>query len=384
MSVVGVAAGRRLHRGGGDHLHQVVDDHVAQRADRVVEVAAVLDPEALGHRDLHGRDVVAVPDRLEHRVREPQVEDLDEAHLPEEVVDPVELGLVEVLVHLLVERRAEATSWPNGFSTTTRADVGQARLGQPLDDHPEQRRRDLEVEDGAARVLDRLGDALVGAVVAEVAGQVGQPRREAVEDLVVDRLAAVLDALARVLAQVVDGPVVDRHADDRAVQQAAALQPVERVERHHLGEVAGDAEDHEHVRGLCAGRVLLGGRGRPEVVPRCSCGGLSVSGGRQYGADLPGARWGRITRSDDSAGDRSPRVSAMPSVDMTEGEFRELFEAVSNWGRWDDDAAGRTELSDPARTPPRRGSFAAEPRSRSASRSRPWRGSTCRSPPTTT
>ena len=47
------------------HLHQVVDDDVAQRADRVVEVAAVLDAEALGHRDLHRRDVVAVPDRLE-------------------------------------------------------------------------------------------------------------------------------------------------------------------------------------------------------------------------------------------------------------------------------------------------------------------------------
>ena len=27
----------------------------------------------------------------------------------------------------------------------------------------------------------------------------------------------------------------------------------------------------------------------------------------------------------------------MPSVDMTEAEFRELFEAVSSWGRWDDD-----------------------------------------------
>jgi kynurenine formamidase len=27
----------------------------------------------------------------------------------------------------------------------------------------------------------------------------------------------------------------------------------------------------------------------------------------------------------------------MSGVDMTEGQFRELFEAVSNWGRWDDD-----------------------------------------------
>ena len=82
----------------------MVDDDVAQRADRVVEVAAVLDAEVLRHRDLDGLEVVPVPDRLEHRVREPQVEDLLEAHLPEVVVDPVELRLVDVLVQLVGER----------------------------------------------------------------------------------------------------------------------------------------------------------------------------------------------------------------------------------------------------------------------------------------
>ena len=100
----GVAPGRRLHRAGGDDLHEVVDDDVAQRADRVVEVSAVLDAEALGHRDLHGLDVVAVPDRLEHRVGEPEVEQLLQAHLAEEVVDAVKLRLVDVLVHLRGER----------------------------------------------------------------------------------------------------------------------------------------------------------------------------------------------------------------------------------------------------------------------------------------
>jgi kynurenine formamidase len=34
----------------------------------------------------------------------------------------------------------------------------------------------------------------------------------------------------------------------------------------------------------------------------------------------------------------------MPGVDMTDGQFRELFEAVSNWGRWDDDG-GRGALN---------------------------------------
>jgi hypothetical protein len=40
-------------------LHEVVDDDVAQRADGVVEVRAILDAEALGHRDLDAGDVVA-------------------------------------------------------------------------------------------------------------------------------------------------------------------------------------------------------------------------------------------------------------------------------------------------------------------------------------
>ncbi len=78
----------------------MVDDDVAQRADRVVEVAAVLDAEALGHGDLDAREVLAAPERLEHRVREAQVDDLLEPHLPEVVVDPEELRLVDVLVQL--------------------------------------------------------------------------------------------------------------------------------------------------------------------------------------------------------------------------------------------------------------------------------------------
>ena len=255
----GVGARRGLHRGGRHHLHQVVDDHVAQGADGVVEMAAVLDSEALGHRDLDRREVVAVPDRLEHRVGEPQEEDLDQPHLSQEVVDPVQLGLVEVLVDLLVERRRRGDVVPEGLLDHDTGRLGQTRAGEPLDHHPEQRRRDLEVEHRGPRALDGLGHALVGAVVPEVAGHVGEARREAIEDLVVDLLAAALDGGACVFAQVVHRPVVDRHADDRAVQQAAGLQPVQRVEGHDLGEVAGDAEDDEHVGGLRAAVVRARG-----------------------------------------------------------------------------------------------------------------------------
>ena len=53
----------------------------------LVELAATLDAEALGHRDLHVLDVVPVPDRLEERVRKPEVEDVLNRFLPEIVID---------------------------------------------------------------------------------------------------------------------------------------------------------------------------------------------------------------------------------------------------------------------------------------------------------
>ena len=173
----GVVAGGCLHRGGGEQLHQVVDDHVAQRADGIVEVSAVLDPEPFGHRDLDRRDVVAVPDRLEHRVREPEVEELSEAHLPQEVVDPEQLRLVDVLVDLRGQLARGLEVVAERLLDDDSSGLGQARVGQPLDHPAEQERRDLEIEHRDLGVADRAGDALVRRGVAEVAAHVGHPRR---------------------------------------------------------------------------------------------------------------------------------------------------------------------------------------------------------------
>ena len=163
---LGVAAGGRLHRRRREHLHQVVDDDVSQRADRVVEVPPVLDAEALGHRDLHGGDVVAVPHRLEHRVGEPQVEDLVESHLPEEVVDPVDLRLVQVLVQVGGELAGGLQVVAERLLHRYPLSVGhQPGLRQALDHGREQRRRDLQVEGGVLVLAERFGDALIGLLV---------------------------------------------------------------------------------------------------------------------------------------------------------------------------------------------------------------------------
>jgi hypothetical protein len=96
--------------------------------------------------------------------------------------------------------------------------------------------------------LDRRRHALVGGGVCEVTLHIREPVRETVEDLRVQVLASPGDRLPGVLAQVILGPVVDGHADHRARQQPTSLEPVQRPERHDLGQVARDPEDHEDVR----------------------------------------------------------------------------------------------------------------------------------------
>ncbi len=92
-----VVAGRRPHPDQRQHLQGVVLDHVAHRPDRVVEAAAVVDAEVLGDRHLHVGDVLAVPDRLQHRVGEAQVGDVHHRLLAEVMVDAQDLVLVEDL-----------------------------------------------------------------------------------------------------------------------------------------------------------------------------------------------------------------------------------------------------------------------------------------------
>jgi hypothetical protein len=71
---------------------------------------------------------------------------------------------------------------------------------------------------------------------------------------VLDLLACPDDRLVGTLDQMLVRPVVEGDADDGAVEQPAALEPVQRAERHDPREVAGDPEDHENV-----------GRQRPTV-----------------------------------------------------------------------------------------------------------------------
>ena len=225
----------------------MVDDDVAESADGVVEVAAILDAEVLGHRDLHRGDEVAVPHGLEQRVREAQVDDLLGAHLPEVVVDAQELALVDVLVQLLARGlepspgrgrtasprpRERSSSGPprQGPERPCRTGTAGSRGRRPAYSRPRSPRPPERTWPGprSRRRRTRTG-------------------RKSLEDVFVELLARTDDRLARALDELLHGPVVDGDADDRAVEQPPQLEPIQRAERHHLREIAGDPEDDEDI-----------------------------------------------------------------------------------------------------------------------------------------
>ena len=125
-SDVGIRSDGRFHREMRDDLQQVVLHDVANRADFLVELTAAADAEGFGHRHLHVIDVVAVPDRLEERIREAEVKQVLHRLLAEIVVDAIDGALRRSCdAALRSARGAEARSRPNGFSTTTLAPSAQ-------------------------------------------------------------------------------------------------------------------------------------------------------------------------------------------------------------------------------------------------------------------
>ena len=90
----------------------MVLDHVPDRAGLLVEGAARPHVERLGHRDLDARHVIAIPDRLEERVGEAEVEQVLDRLLAEVVVDAEDRRLGEHLVDRRVQcpRRREVAS----------------------------------------------------------------------------------------------------------------------------------------------------------------------------------------------------------------------------------------------------------------------------------
>jgi hypothetical protein len=238
---------RWLHGENAERLEDVVLDDVADRSDAVVEGTAAGDIERLGHRDLHRRHVVGVPDRLEEPVGEAKVEQVLYRFLAEVVVDPEDPCLVEDPV----ERRVEATRLrevpPEGLLDDDPCPVGAMRLAEQRDHGAKVRWRDGQVVQWALRraQLGPQATERVGIVVGPV--DEAELTMEAAED------PAIPDALG---GQALRGALAERgqvamasQADDRHRPTVVADEARQRREYLPEGQVPGRTEEHECIRG---------------------------------------------------------------------------------------------------------------------------------------
>lgn len=190
---------------------------VAQRSHRVVELAAVLDPEVLGHGDVDLGDALAVPQLRQAVVGEAQVLQFFDGLFAQKVVHAQDLVFVEHRAQPGVEVARRFQVVAERLLDRHPRPLQQVGLRQVLHDGREQRRRHLEVVERMRVRIDLLGELLVEIGIGDVAVQVGDPAGQPVEHRAVKLLAGFLDGVARPVQQLLGGDVVAGHADDRVV-----------------------------------------------------------------------------------------------------------------------------------------------------------------------
>ncbi len=197
-------SGGRLHRRQRHQLEQVVLEDVPDRAGLLVEAGPTLDPHRLRDGDLHVVDELAVPDRLEDAVGEPQRGHVLHGLLAEVVIDPEDFLLGEPALEDLVQllRRGEVVPERLLHDQACPART-VAALADLAHGDLERAGRNGEVVDavalGASLPVDlaqRLGHAIGALLGGEVRGDVAGTVDEPLPDLGDERIAPVLlDAL---------------------------------------------------------------------------------------------------------------------------------------------------------------------------------------------
>jgi hypothetical protein len=168
-------------------------------------------------------DHVAGPRALDHRVREPEDQDVLHCLLAEVMVDPEHLPLVEDLARHAVELARAGQVMPDRLLDHDPRLFPEARLADPLDDRREGRGRRGAVEQPPALGAqvgvegeEALAQRPEGVRVVERCGDVGKLSRERLPTSVVQPVAGVLfDPAAGALAEVRVDEAASARADDR-------------------------------------------------------------------------------------------------------------------------------------------------------------------------
>ena len=194
----------------------------------------------------------AVPDRLEQPVRESERQDVLCRFLPEEVVDPVDLVLAEGLVQRCVQRSCRGEVGAERLLHDDPGPVDQAGFGQGGDDDPCRCRRHAQVVQTpgfAAECGLGLGHCLRQTRGTEGLWDVLELHRERIPLRIAEvSTGELVDGPAGERTEAVGVERVEGRADDAALAHQTGEEQVQQArEQFASGQVAGRAEQHDHV-----------------------------------------------------------------------------------------------------------------------------------------
>src|SRR5215831_21122865 len=133
-----IGSDRWLHRQVNQDLKQMILNHVADRAGLIIERPPPLDPEILRHGDLHALDLIAVPERLEERIREAEEHHVMDGSFSQIMIDAEDVFFVESAEQNLVKRLLRGKVMAEGLFDDNAGAVGTIRFGQLFHDEAEQ------------------------------------------------------------------------------------------------------------------------------------------------------------------------------------------------------------------------------------------------------
>src|SRR5665213_152203 len=151
-----VAADRRPHCEQRNDLQHMVLHHIADHTHLFVETSPALYAQSFGHCNLYALDVVAVPYRLQKRVRKAEVEQILDRFFAEVMIDPENRGFGEGFAERSVEflrGRKVAAKWLfNDYPCS----LVTARLGKSCRDGRKRAWRDSQVINRSRCLAERF------------------------------------------------------------------------------------------------------------------------------------------------------------------------------------------------------------------------------------
>ena len=221
-------------------------DHVEKSANSVVEAPTVLNVESFGHGDLDAANIVAVPERLEHRIGKPRVEDVLNRLLAQIMVDAKDRLFGEVLQQCAVERlRRFAIAAERFFNDEAGVDVETA-LSERGNDNAKKARGDRQIVQRPLGAAERLLQLRKGLRIVVIAVDIPQKSQELIK---LRRVGApvLLDAVLGSLPQLFDCPARLGDADDRHIDAFIVDEAQKRRKDLLEREIAGRAKKHQSI-----------------------------------------------------------------------------------------------------------------------------------------